>query len=273
MAKIKEKMVINHPCYQESIRMDEVKGIIIGSIGDKEERASAIIEELNKPDSKLVPPHFIIDMKNHFIYQTLPWETRSWFSIGKYNYITIGVCELSTIDIKKDNGEWKISYDSSYESKRKNGLKMKYTFNSLVNLCAMICQKYNLEPDDSSIMLKSEVLKLLDIPNTEDKLYPLLYLFFYSKDKLIEEIENVLKESKSEGFIDINYNNPQISKIKVGSRVKIIKNKYNYRELAKVPIVYNEVFEVKEIINNKARLYYKGQFFKDMDLRDLNWTE
>lgn len=116
------------------------RGLMLHSVGCSQPSASVFCSLWNKAGiSKCV--HGFIDANTGVVWQTLPWNYRGWHCGGSGNNTTIGV-EMCEPDC--------IQYISGAKFVVTNSSKAKEmatrTYNSAVELFAMLCQKYNLNP-------------------------------------------------------------------------------------------------------------------------------
>lgn len=134
-------------CYNED-RKIQVKGIMIHSTACPGIKArdwfllwnkSYLAGEINKE----VCVHAFLDDEE--IWQYLPWDHRGWHAGGKANdsYIGIEICEPKGIEYKENGGSCIINYEpEKYEE------YIRCIWGKLINLCADLCEKYSINPDD-----------------------------------------------------------------------------------------------------------------------------
>lgn len=138
--QIIESILTKNPCYTAG-RTITVKGLMLHSVGCPQPNAQVFIQNWNRPDYKSACVHGFIDGNTGIIYQTLPWNHRGWHGGGSSNNTHIGVemCEPSCI---------KYTQGSSFTCSDKAAAQasVKKTYNAAVELFAMLCKKYNLNP-------------------------------------------------------------------------------------------------------------------------------
>ncbi|MCR4719783.1 MAG: peptidoglycan recognition protein family protein [Firmicutes bacterium] len=138
--QIIESILTKNPCYTAG-RTITVKGLMLHSVGCPQPNAQVFIQNWNRPDYKNACVHGFIDGNTGIIYQTLPWNHRGWHGGGSSNNTHIGVemCEPSCI---------KYTQGSSFTCSDKAAAQasVKKTYNAAVELFAMLCKKYNLNP-------------------------------------------------------------------------------------------------------------------------------
>ena len=138
-----QQLLTNNNCYKAGKKI-KPKGIMVHSTGANNPKLSRYVgpDDGNigtpssnnwnqpKPGGREVCVHAFIGLdKNNTVrtYQTLPWDYRGWHSGGKANdtHISFEICE----DGLKDPKYFKEVYQEAYE------------------LCAYLCQKFNLSVD------------------------------------------------------------------------------------------------------------------------------
>lgn len=146
-----ESILTENPCYSEG-REIEVKGLMLHSVGCPQPRAEAFINSWNSPDYDRACVHAFIDGNNGNVYQTLPWNCRGWHGGGASNNTHIGVemCEPACIEY---TGGSSFTCSDLAEARA----VAERTYNSAVELFAMLCKEFNLNPlDDGVIISHSE---------------------------------------------------------------------------------------------------------------------
>ncbi len=129
-----------NPCYTAG-RKITVKGLMLHSVGCSQPSASVFIKNWNKPTYTNACVHGFIDANDGTVYQTLPWDHRGWHGGGSSNNTHIGVemCEPSCI--KYTSGA---SFTCSDLASARAAAKR--TYDSAVELFAMLCEKFGLDP-------------------------------------------------------------------------------------------------------------------------------
>ena len=138
--QIIESIMTKNPCYTAG-RKITVKGLMLHSVGCPQPNAQVFINNWNRSDYKTACVHGFIDGNTGIVYQTLPWNHRGWHGGGSSNNTHIGVemCEPSVI--KYTGGS---SFTCSDKAKAQESVKK--TYNAAVELFAMLCTKFNLNP-------------------------------------------------------------------------------------------------------------------------------
>lgn len=138
--KLVESIMTQNPCYTAG-RKIMVKGLMLHSVGCSQPSASVFIKNWNKPTYTKACVHGFIDANDGTVYQTLPWDHRGWHGGGSSNNTHIGVemCEPSCI--KYTSGA---SFTCSDLASAKTVVKR--THDAAVDLFAMLCEKFSLDP-------------------------------------------------------------------------------------------------------------------------------
>ena len=142
--KLVESIMTRNPCYAAG-RKITVKGLMLHSVGCPQPKASAFINSWNSPAHDTSCVHGFIDGNDGTVYQTLPWNHRGWHcgsgSRGSGNNTHIGVelCEPACI---------KYTAGSNFSCSDMVTAKavVKRTYEAAVELFAMLCKKYSLDP-------------------------------------------------------------------------------------------------------------------------------
>ena len=142
--KLAESILTRNPCYAAG-RKITVKGLMLHSVGCPQPKASVFTNSWNSPvhDSSCV--HGFIDGNDGTVYQTLPWNHRGWHcgsgnkGSGNNTHIGVEMCEPACI---------KYTAGSNFTCSDMAAAKAvaKRTYETAVELFAMLCEKYSLDP-------------------------------------------------------------------------------------------------------------------------------
>jgi len=142
--KLVESILTRNPCYTAG-RKITVKGLMLHSVGCPQPKTSAFISSWNSPSHDTSCVHGFIDGSDGTAYQTLPWNHRGWHcgsgSKGSGNNTHIGVEMCEPACIKYTSGS---SFTCSDMATAKAVAKR--TYETAVELFAMLCEKYGLDP-------------------------------------------------------------------------------------------------------------------------------
>lgn len=149
--RIVESILTKNPCYQGG-RNITVKGLMLHSVGCPQPSAQVFIKMWNQESYRSACVHAFVDGNDGTVYQTLPWNHRGWHcgsgSKGSGNNTHIGVemCEPSCI---------KYTYGTSFTCSDLAAARavVKRTYEAAVELFAMLCKKYNLNPLEDGVII------------------------------------------------------------------------------------------------------------------------
>ena len=142
--KLVESILTKNPCYTTD-RKITVKGVMLHSVGCPQPKASVFLNLWNNPSYDNACVHGFIDGNDGTVYQTLPWNHRGWHcgsgSRGSGNNTHIGVEMCEPAYIKYTSGS---SFTCSDVAEAKAVTKR--TYEAAVELFAMLCKEYSLDP-------------------------------------------------------------------------------------------------------------------------------
>lgn len=138
--KLTQSFLTNNTCYKAG-RKITVKGLMLHSVGCSQPNAAVFMRAWNT-DSNVVGVHAVIDGDTGEVFQTLPWNQRGQHGGGSSNNTHIGVemCEPSTIRYTS-GANWVETGDGT--NTKATVLR---TYASAVELFAMLCKEYGLNP-------------------------------------------------------------------------------------------------------------------------------
>lgn len=139
--KIVLNYVTNNPCYWSEGKFSGGKpqGLMLHSVGCAQSDAKVFNRTFNGDIGACV--HAFIDANDGTVYQHLPWEHRAWHCAGSGNQTHIGVemCESTFISYTQSS-----TFSVTNLTKAQNNARVAY--NSAVELFAMLCKKFGLNP-------------------------------------------------------------------------------------------------------------------------------
>lgn len=142
--KMVESILSQNPCYTAGKKI-KVTGLMLHSVGCPQPKASAFINSWNDPSHSNSCVHGFIDGNDGTVFQTLPWEYRGWHcgsgskGSGNNSHIGIEMCEPACI---KYTGGANLTCSDMDAAKA----VIKRTYESAVELFAMLCKKFGLDP-------------------------------------------------------------------------------------------------------------------------------
>lgn len=138
--KLVQSILTKNPCYTAG-RKITVKGLMLHSVGCSQPKASVFINSWNSASYSNACVHGFIDGNDGTVYQTLPWNHRGWHAGGDANNTHIGVEMCEPACIKYTGGS---SFTCSDTATARAVAKR--TYEAAVELYAMLCKEYGLNP-------------------------------------------------------------------------------------------------------------------------------
>lgn len=138
--KLVQSILTKNPCYTAG-RKITVKGLMLHSVGCSQPKASVFINSWNSASYDRACVHGFIDGNDGTVYQTLPWNHRGWHAGGDANNTHIGVEMCEPACIKYTGGS---SFTCSDTTTARAVAKR--TYEAAVELFAMLCKEYGLNP-------------------------------------------------------------------------------------------------------------------------------
>lgn len=149
--KLVKSIMTKNPCYTAG-RKITVKGLMLHSVGCPQPKAMVFINNWNRSDFGSACVHGFIDGNDGTVYQTLPWNHRGWHCAsgpngsGNNTHVGVEMCEPSCI---KYTGGSTFTC-SNMEVARASVIK---TYNAAVELFAMLCEQYHLDPLKDGVII------------------------------------------------------------------------------------------------------------------------
>ena len=142
--KLVQNYLTKNPCYTAG-RKITVKGLMLHSVGCPQPKASVFLNNWNRADFDDACVHGFIDGNDGTVYQTLPWNHRGWHCAsgkngsGNNTHIGVEMCEPACI---------KYTGGSSFTCSDLAAARAvaKRTYEAAVELFAMLCKQYGLNP-------------------------------------------------------------------------------------------------------------------------------
>ena len=145
--RLVESFLTQNLCYTAG-RKITVRGLMLHSAGCPQPKASVFIRNWNRSDFKSACVHAFIDGNDGTVYQTLPWDHRGWHcgASGNNTHIGVEMCEPGCI--KYTSGS-----TFTYSDLATAQVVAKRTYETAVELFAMLCQKFSLDPLAGGVIL------------------------------------------------------------------------------------------------------------------------
>ena len=149
--KLVQSILTKNPCYTAG-RKITVKGLMLHSVGCLYVYLFVFINSWNSPSYDNACVHGFIDGNDGTVYQTLPWNHRGWHcgsgSKGSGNNTHIGVEMCEPACIRYTSGS---NFTCSDLSTARSVAKR--TYEAAVELFAMLCKQYNLNPAADGVVI------------------------------------------------------------------------------------------------------------------------
>ena len=142
-----QSILTNNPCYTCG-RTITVKGLMLHSVGCPQPSAAVFVKNWNRADYDRACVHGFIDANTGDIHQTLPWNRRGWHCGASGNNTHIGVEMCEPACIKYTSGA---NFTCSDPATAKAAVTR--TYNAAVELFAMLCKQFNLDPLVDGVIL------------------------------------------------------------------------------------------------------------------------
>lgn len=155
MPTIISSLLKKNPCYKKGVKLKNVKGLMLHSVGCPQPNAEVFVRSWNNPQQTKACVHAFIDANSGDIYQTLPWTMRGWHcgKSGNDTHIGIEMCEPACVRYTAGSS----FVCSDLETAKK---QVRRTYESAVHLFSILCKQFNLNPlEDGCILSHAEGYK------------------------------------------------------------------------------------------------------------------
>lgn len=146
--KLVQSILTKNPCYTGGRKLAKVKGLMLHSVGCPQPSAQVFVKNWNSPSQNSACVHGFIDGNDGTVYQTLPWDHRGWHAGAAANNTHIGVemCEPSCIRYTSGANFTCSDLTTARAVARR-------TYESAVELFAMLCEQFSLDPLGDGVIL------------------------------------------------------------------------------------------------------------------------
>ena len=156
--KLIESFLEKNPCYGANMSNADYRyttfqrrgplGLVLHSVGCAQPSAGVFVKNWNRTSYDRACVHAFIDANTGTVYQCLPWNFRAWHVGGSANNTHIGVemCEPSAI-------KYTTGAKFTIKDKEKAFRQCETAYKSAVELFAMLCNKYKLDPLKDGVIL------------------------------------------------------------------------------------------------------------------------
>lgn len=144
-----ENYSVNNNCYKNNVnKVDDryttfqqrgPKGLMLHSVGCSQSSAKVFADSWNR-SGKEVAVHAVLQADGT-VYQCLPWNFRGWHAGGEANNTHVGV-EMAEPDCIRYTGGATFTCSNKAEAQA----QVRGTYKTAVELFAMLCKQYNLDP-------------------------------------------------------------------------------------------------------------------------------
>lgn len=156
--KLVESFITRNPCYGANMANADYRyttfhrrgplGLVLHSVGCAQPSAEVFVKQWNSTSYDRACVHAFIDANTGTVYQCMPWNFRAWHVGGSANNTHIGVemCEPSAI-------KYTTGAKFTIKDKEKAFRQCETAYKSAVELFAMLCNKYKLDPLKDGVIL------------------------------------------------------------------------------------------------------------------------
>lgn len=153
-----ENFLTLNPCYHANMANADDRyttfqrrgpqGLVLHSVGCAQPSAQVFTKKWNSPSYGRACVHAFIDANSGAVYQCLPWNFRAWHVGGSANNTHVGVemCEPSAI-------KYTTGAKFTITDKDKAFKQCETAYKAAVELFAMLCKKYSLDPLKDGVIL------------------------------------------------------------------------------------------------------------------------
>lgn len=136
--------ILNKNPYYIQGKKIKPRGIVLRSAGCAQPSAKVFINNWNRSTYDRTCVHAFVDANDGAVYQTLPWDHKGHYGLDEEEgkSICINICEPAQIKYS-GHGEFYIA-DAHYNTIYRG---IKRTYDSAVELCAMLCSEFGLDPE------------------------------------------------------------------------------------------------------------------------------
>lgn len=156
--KLIESFITRNPCYGANMANADYRyttfqrrgplGLVLHSVGCAQPSAEVFVKKWNSTSYDRACVHAFIDANTGAVYQCMPWNFRAWHVGGSANNTHIGVemCEPSAI-------KYTTGAKFTIKDKEKAFKQCETAYKAAVELFAMLCNKYKLDPLKDGVIL------------------------------------------------------------------------------------------------------------------------
>ena len=207
--KLVENILTRNPCYTAG-RKITVKGLMLHSVGCPQPKASVFINSWNSLSHASSCVHGFIDGNDGTVYQTLPWNHRGWHcgsgnkGSGNNTHIGVEMCEPACI---------KYTAGSNFTCSNLAEAKAvaKRTYEAAVELFAMLCRKYSLNPLVDGVIISHREGHSRGIASNHGDVEHLWSKFGLSMQQFRKDIKAAMEGSTAEDSLTAIMGKPAVT--------------------------------------------------------------
>ena len=203
--KLVRSILTKNPCYKAGKKIT-VKGLMLHSVGCPQPKASIFINNWNRASFDNACVHAFIDGNDGTVYQTLPWNYRGWHCAsgkngsGNNTHIGVEMCEPGCI---------KYTGGSAFKCSDPDEARavVKRTYKAAVELFAMLCEKYGLNPTADGVIFSHKEGHIRGIASNHgdpEHLWKQLGLF-YTMDSFRKDVKAQMEKNAKTAEMETEY--------------------------------------------------------------------
>jgi len=198
-------------------------GLMLHSVGCAQPSAMVFISTWNQSTYERACIHAFIDANTGVIHQTMPWNYRAPHCAGDGNNTHIGVemCESKYIRYLEKTEPGYVPGKFVILDKAKAQADCKRAYQSAVELFAMLCKKYKLDPMDDICSHKEGYYKGIASSHGDPEHYWTGLGMAYTMNGFRNDVNAAMNGSSSSGSGDGAQTVPVSNQIKAGMLVRI----------------------------------------------------
>lgn len=189
------------------------RGIVLRSAGCAQPSAKVFINNWNRSTYDRTCVHAFVDANNGTVYQTLPWDHKGRYGLDEEEgkSICINICEPAQI---KYSGHGEFYIADVHHNTIYRGIKR--TYDSAVELCAMLCLMFGFDPGTDIHSYKECDKMFVERQLTPEHLWSGLEMR-YTMNMFREDVKKEMAKS---------HNRSEPPKVDVKEAIKIEENVY-----------------------------------------------
>lgn len=213
--KVIESIMKNCPCYKSYEKIN-VRGLMLHSVGCPQPSAKVWVRIFGASSYGRASVHGFIDANSGDFYHTLPYNINGWHAGGSANHSHIGIEMCESAYIRYSGNAVRMT------NKAKAQADCKRAYESAVQVFAMLCKKYNLNPTKRGVIVSHNEGNDLGIASNHGD--PEHYWrgcgMGYSMDGFRKDVANAMVGYTSETIAPVKQNQATTSKSYVPKEIR-----------------------------------------------------